>query len=129
MKKIFALSLVFLSTTALADTVTTLAEAHSQTCFLNQQCQMSSSHDIEIRNDTSVDHVYSYVYSLCDDKGKCSGANNSVKVRAHTVWNNHYNGFLYSTFRWAGSHTIVARTGVTGVQNKESVGNNFVMVN
>jgi hypothetical protein len=129
MKKVIALSLAFLSTNVLADSVSVLAAAHYQVCSLNRQCSMSSQHDIEIHNSTGVDHLYYYSYSLCDDKGKCAGVGNKITVKANSTWNNNYNAHLFSTFRWTGSHTITAKTTVTGYENHEGVNSNFVIVN
>lgn len=113
---------------AVADTIHLNAEARYQTCMVNQSCQLSGFHDIEIINNNDQDHAYNYTYSLCSDNNECHNIGNIITVKAHTKWNNHYDNFLMATFNWKGNHQLWSKTTVGGAQYAEYQGGNFIMV-
>lgn len=127
MKKLLLLATI-LSTTANADIIHVGALARSQTCTPNQTCQLTGSHDIEIKNTTNQDHTYGYIYSLCSDNGKCHDVNNVVTIKPHTTWNNHYDNYLLTAFGRSGTHQLLAKTSVDGYQSSNIMNDNEVVV-
>jgi hypothetical protein len=128
MKKIIICLLAVASSAAFADKIYLNATALSSTCTKDSYCSITSVHDIQITNNTGNDHDYSYTYSLCSDTGKCNNTGNSIVVKSHSTWNNHFDNILGLNYSWAGTHQVLAMTTVFGTQYQQAQGSNIAIV-
>lgn len=126
MKKM--LMLFFLSSFANADTVTLTTKVFPTECQESHRCDLHASHDIEIINSDSTNHLYTYSYQLCGDNGQCIDKGNTVWVGYHSKWNNHHDSFMTTTFEWQGNHVVTAKTIVDKYAHQESIDQKNVYV-
>lgn len=99
--------------------------ADIDSCKMDHRCDLKGKHDIEIVNDSNLEHRYEYFYVICSIKENrrcdCNKVGNHVYVKAHSKWNNHYDSFIspiYSTM--SGHADYVISTNLSGYQTEIS---------
>jgi hypothetical protein len=93
-----------------ADTITLNAQSFPPNCQESHRCDLHAVHDIEIINNDTQNHLYTYSYELCADNGQCVNTSNTVWVGYHSKWNNHHDSYMTTRFEWSGTHIMTAKT-------------------
>lgn len=120
MNKLLFAILLF-SSTIYADSITLTTQTFALQCQESHRCDLHAVHDIEIINNDSQNHLYTYTYELCADNGQCISKGNTVWVGYHSRWNNHHDSYETTRFEWQGKHIITAKTIVDGYIHDERI--------
>lgn len=105
---------VSLSADAQDVTVTVMAQPHDAYSLVNSEVYLYASHDIEIINNSNVDRLFSYSYSMCPEFRKCDIIGNTKVVLANSRWNNHYDHHMSERYSFANNFSLAAKTYVVG---------------